>query len=349
MDTHFHNEDSMTVFDTTHQRAAWLVAILGVIILVALVPYASGLLGAPILYVLLGPMHTWLVPRVRSRAVASGLTILAAMVGIVLPLIWMISLLVGQAQGAVASILASPLLGQLDSISIGPYKIGPQIKEAGTQAVSMIGGSAFTLLGKATSITLNLLFTFFGLYYLLMDPQGAWHALRAYIPFSDANVEILKSRFEAVTKSTVIGTGLSALVQGTLITVGFAVAGLGNPVFWGAVTFVVSIMPVVGSGLVWGPAAILLFATHRPIPAVGMIIYGAVLVGNVDNLIRPWVTNRYAQIHPLITLVGAVAGVSYVGLLGLLLGPLALTYFFEVLKMYRREYLNRDSELVMGT
>ncbi len=90
----------MTVFDTTHQRAAWLVAILGVIILIALVPYASGLLGAPILYVLLEPMHAWLVPRVRSRALASGLTILVALVGIVLPLVWLISLLVGQAQGA---------------------------------------------------------------------------------------------------------------------------------------------------------------------------------------------------------------------------------------------------------
>lgn len=336
----------MTVFDTTHQRAAWLVAILGVIILVALVPYASGLLGAPILYVLLEPMHTWLVPRVRSRALASALTIVVALVGIVLPLVWLISLLVGQAQGAAASILASPLLNQLDSISIGPYQIGPQIKEAGSQVVSMIGGSALTLLGKATSITLNLLFTFFGLYYLLMDPHGAWQSLRAYIPFSDENVEILKSRFEAVTKSTVIGTGLSALVQGVLLAIGFAVAGVGNAVFWGAVTLVVSILPVVGSGMVWGPAAIMLFVTHRPVAAVGLIIYGAVLVGNVDNLIRPWVTNRYAQIHPLITLVGAVAGVSYVGLLGLLLGPLALTYFFELLKMYHREYLDRDRGLV---
>ncbi len=241
------------------------------------------------------------------------------------------------------------MLNQLDSISIGPYDIGPQIKEAGSQLVSMIGGSALTLLGKATSITLNLLFTFFGLYYLLMDPHGAWKSLRAYIPFSDENVEILKSRFEAVTKSTVIGTGLSALIQGVLIAIGFAVAGVGNAVFWGAVTVVVSILPVVGSGMVWGPAAIMLFVTHRPVAAVGLIIYGAVLVGNVDNLIRPWVTNRYAQIHPLITLVGAVAGVSYVGLLGLLLGPLALTYFFELLKMYHREYLDRDGGLVRSS
>ncbi len=336
----------MSVFDTNHNRAAWLVAILGVVIVLALVPYASGLLGAPILYVILAPLHDWLLPRVRNRAIASVICIIVALVGIVIPLVWMISLLVSQAQGAVASILASPVLGRLDTLHIGPYAIGPQIKAAGSQIISVVGGSAFALLGKATQIALNLLFTFFGLYFILMDPAGAWRGLRPYIPFSDENVAILKARFEAVTKSTVIGTGLSALIQGILVALAFWVAGLGNAVFWGAVTVVLSILPVVGSGMIWGPAAIVLFFSDQPGMAVAMIVYGALLVGQVDNLIRPWVSNRYAQIHPLITLVGAVAGVSYLGILGLLIGPLALTYFFELLKMYRREYLTPRHELL---
>ena len=336
----------MSFLDTNHQRAAWLVAILGVVIVLALVPYASGLLGAPILYVILAPLHDWLLPRVRNRAIASVICIIVALVGIVIPLVWMISLLVSQAQSAVASILASPVLGRLDTLHIGPYAIGPQIKAAGSQIISVVGGSAFALLGKATQIALNLLFTFFGLYFILMDPAGAWRGLRPYIPFSDENVAILKARFEAVTKSTVIGTGLSALIQGTLVALAFWVAGLGNAVFWGAVTVVLSILPVVGSGMIWGPSAIVLFFSGQPGMAVAMIVYGALLVGQVDHLIRPWVSNRYAQIHPLITLVGAVAGVSYLGILGLLIGPLALTYFFELLKMYRREYLTPRHELL---
>jgi predicted PurR-regulated permease PerM len=126
----------------------------------------------------------------------------------------MISLLVGQAQGAVASILASPLLNRLDTLTVGPYQVGPQIKAAGSQVISVIGGSAFTLLGKATQIALNLLFTFFGLYYLLMDPSGAWNGLRPYIPFSDANVDILKARrpsvrirFDEIERSDVANGG----------------------------------------------------------------------------------------------------------------------------------------------
>lgn len=331
---------AMPFFDSNHQRAAWLVAILGVVIVIALVPYASGLLGAPILYVVFARLHRWLVQRLRNRSLASVVVILVAFVGVVLPLGWMVSLIVGQAQDAVRSILASPLLGRLDTLQLGGYPVGPQLRQAGTQAVSFLGGSAISLLGTATRLTLNVLFTFFGLYYILMDPDGAWRGLRPYIPFSDANVEVLKGRFEAVTISTIIGTGLAAVAQGALVGLAFVVAGLPEALFWGVVTVLFSILPLVGSGLIWGPAAAVLFMRGSPAAAIGLVVWGLVVVGNVDNVIRPWVANRYAQIHPLITLVGAVAGVSYMGIIGLLIGPLALSYFFELLSMYRREYLH---------
>ena len=95
-----------------------------------------------------------------------------------------------------------------------------------------------------------------------------------------------------------------------------------------------------GGGLQLGAAAIVLFASDRLGAAIGMALWGALVVGNIDNVIRPWISNRYAQVHPLITLVGAIAGVSYMGILGLLIGPLALSYFFELLTMYRHEYLS---------
>lgn len=329
----------MSFFDTNHQRAAWLVAILGIGIFIALVPYASGLLGAPILFVVFGGLHQWLVPRVRSRTLASSIVIVVAIVMIVIPLIWMVSLLVGQAQGAVEGVINSPVLDRISTLTVAGYPVGPELKAAGAKAVSFLGGGAISFLGTATRLTLNLLFTFFGLYYLLMDPKGAWRGLRPYIPFSDENVAILQERFVAVTKSTIIGTGFSSLAQGILIAIAFQVTGLGNAVFWGVVTVVFSILPVVGGGLVWGPGAIVLYMGGHHAMAIGLVIFGAVIVGNVDNLIRPMISSRYAQIHPLITLVGAIAGVSYIGLLGLLVGPLALSYFFELLTMYRREYL----------
>ncbi len=325
----------MPFFDTKAQRAAWVVAILGVGIFLALIPYASGLLGAPVLFVVFGGLHIRLTRLLRSRSVAAGLVI-------VLPLVWTVSLLVGQAQGAVQQILSSQLVNDLDNFRIGTFVVGPQLKQIGTEALSFVGGNAITLLGTATRVTLNLLFTFFGLYYLLIDSDGAWRNVRPYIPFSDENVTVLQERFIAVTKSTIVGTGFAALCQGTLVALGFWATGLGNVMFWGVVTAIVSILPVVGSGMVWGPGVIVLLSRDEIGWAVGLAIWGLVVIGNVDNAIRPWVSARYAQIHPLITLIGAVAGVSYMGIIGLLVGPLALSYFFELLKMYRKEYLRGD-------
>jgi predicted PurR-regulated permease PerM len=284
-------------------------------------------------------MHRWLVVKLRSKGLASAIVIITALVVLVLPLTWLVTLLVGQAQGAARGVLASPLMDRLDTLTIGPFAVGQQLREVGSQVVSFIGGSAISVLGKVASLTLNLLLSFFGLYYILQSPDGAWTGLRPYIPFSDENANRLKERFEAVTKSTVLGTGLCALAQGTLIGLGFWVAGLGDPIFWGAATFVLSVMPVVGSGLIWGPASIVLFTSGRTGAAIALFVWGIVVVGNVDNIIRPYISEKYAQIHPLITIVGAIAGVSYLGILGLLIGPLALSYLFELLKMYQREYL----------
>ena len=144
--------------------------------------------------------------------------------------------------------------------------------------------------------------------------------------------------------STVIGTGVTALMQGTLVAIAFAVTGLGNAVFWGVVTAVFAVLPVVGSGLVWGPAAVVLFTRGNTGWALAMLAWGGAVVGSVDNIIRPVVYNRYARIHPMVTLVGAIAGVSYMGLLGLLLGPLAISYFFELIRLYHAEYGSPGTE-----
>jgi predicted PurR-regulated permease PerM len=129
-----------------------------------------------------------------------------------------------------------------------------------------------------------------------------------------------------------------------LLGVAFWILGLPNALFWSVVTAALAILPVVGSGLVWGPAAIVLIIQGRPLAGILLIIWGAVVVGSADNFIRPLIYRRWAQVHPLITLIGAIAGVSHFGLLGLLIGPLALSYFFELGRMYREEYLEPEAD-----
>jgi len=128
-----------------------------------------------------------------------------------------------------------------------------------------------------------------------------------------------------------------------LVGLAFVVAGVPNARFWSVITVVMSILPVVGSGMVWGPAALWLALNGRWPAAILMTVWGLV-VSNLDFLVRPLVFKRWAHIHPVTTLVGALAGVGYFGLLGLLIGPLALSYFFELMTAYRTEFAEPSAE-----
>src|SRR5216110_1640632 len=329
----------MGFLDSKEQGAAALVLVLGVALIIALTPYATGIIGIAVLYAILSPVHDWLTRRVRGK-LAAGLVVALALFLIVVPGVSFAGLIVNEAQGIAGSVVRSPLLKRLEELQPGGVDLGPRLADLGAKLVSWIGSSAFGLIGTATRLALNLVISLFGLFYLLLRPQATWDAVRPYIPFSARNTEKLRQRFRDVTTSTLIGTGLTAAIQGALVGLGFWLVGLPNAVFWGVVTMVFAILPVVGSGMVWGPGAIALLLDHRPGPALLLALIGAVVVGNVDYLVRPMVFRRWAHIHPLVTLVGALAGVPYFGLLGLLIGPLALSYLFELIKMYREEYLS---------
>src|SRR6059036_171277 len=318
----------MPLIDTNHQRAALLVLLLGLALVIALTPYATGLIGIPVLYAVFAPVHEWLTLRVRPK-IAASLVVVLALFLIVVPGVSFAGLIVNQAQQITGGVVRNPILGRIAQLELGGIDIGPRLADLGAKIVGWLGSSAFGLIGTATRLALNLTISLFGLFYLLLRPEETWEAARPYIPFSAKNTEKLRQRFQDVTTSTIIGTGLTAAAQG-------AILGLS---FWGVVTMVFGILPIVGSGLVWVPAAIALLIGNRPGPAALITLVG-LFVGNVDYILRPMVFRRWANIHPLVTLVGALAGVPYFGILGLLIGPLALSYFFELVKMYREEYLN---------
>lgn len=270
---------------------------------------------------------------------AATLVVVSALFLIVVPGVSFAGLIVSQAQEIAGSVIRNPMLGRLRELKLGSVDLGPRLADLGAQVVSWIGSSAFGLVGTATRLALNLTISLFGLFYLLLQPHQVWAAVQPYIPFSVKNTEKLRQRFRDVTNATIIGTGLTAVIQGLLVGLGFWRAGLPNAMFWGVVTVVFAILPVVGSGLVWGPGALALVLGGHAAPGLLLALWGAAVVGNVDYVIRPRIFSRWANIHPLVTLLGALAGVPYFGILGLLIGPLALSYFFELIKMYREEYL----------
>src|SRR2546423_2595375 len=325
----------MAFLDTKHQRAALIVFALGVGLLWAFCPCATGIIGIPVLAVLFAPIHGWVVRQGLDSGVAAFVVTVLGAILLIVPGILVAGLLISEAQQIAENVLQSPILERFSTLQFRGIPVGPRIADAGGRVVAAIGASAFGLVGTATGLSLNLTISFFGLYYVLKHPGDLWLDARPYIPFSDANAAKLGKRFKDVTVSTVIGSGVTAAIQGAVLAVTFWIVGLPNGLFWGVVTLALSILPVVGSGLVWIPAGAVLIMQGRPVTGVLLIVWGILVAQLVDSLARPIIYRRFSAIHPLITLIGAIAGVNYFGLLGLLIGPLALSYFFELIRMDR--------------
>jgi predicted PurR-regulated permease PerM len=338
----------MAFLDTRRQRAALLVLLLGAGLAIALAPYASGIIGAAVLFVLFTPLNALLRRRLKPAACAAIVTAAAALV-ILLPGLSIAGLLVTQAQQIASGVIRSPLLQRVAEIQVAGYAVGPQLAGMGEQLIRWLGASAFGFIGTATRTVLNITIALFGLYFLVLRPDQNWELFRPYVPFSAENSDRLRDRFRDVTNSTLLGILFIALVQGGLLGLAFWVLGLSDALFWGVVTAILSVLPVVGSGLIWGPACIALGLDGRWGAAIGLLLWGLVIVGSADNLIRPLVYRRWAKIHPLVTLVGALGGIRYFGLLGILIGPLALSYFFELIRMYREEYVEPSERFRRAT
>ena len=328
----------MAFLDTNHQRAALLLLLLGAALLVALTPFATGLLGIPVLYVIFQPVQDRLARRLGPRTSAAFVVTIALFL-IVVPGVSFAGLVATQGQDIAGGVVESPILARLSKLRLGDVAVGPHLADLGSKLVGWLASSAFGLIGRATRLVLNLTITLFGLYYLLLRPGETWAVVTPYIPFSPETKEKLRTSFRNVTTATVIGTGLTAVIQGTLVGLGFWVTGLSNALLWGAVTVVFAILPVVGCAMVWGPGVLALALDQHYGGAIGLAAVGILVVGNVEYVMRPMVFRRWARIHPLTTLVGALAGLPYFGILGLLIGPLALSYFFELSRLYREEYL----------
>jgi predicted PurR-regulated permease PerM len=331
----------MAFLDTKRDRAAFLIFVLGLGLVWALWPFSTGLMGAPVLYVVFAPVHRWLARRMHPR-LAAALVVLMGVVLVLGPGAAFVGVIAGEAQDMATGVIRSPLLARLRELRVGGYDVGAQIESLGSRLVSWIGASALGLIGTATRLGIQLTITFFGLFYLLLAPRTVWRGVLPFIPFSTRNAQRLLERFRDVTISTLIGTGMTAAMQGLLVGLAFWVTGIPNALFWGVVTVILAILPVVGSGLVWGPGVLVLALEGKYGMAIGLAVWGVLVVGNVDNIIRPMVFRRWAQIHPFITIIGAFAGINYFGLLGLIIGPLAISYFFELIRMYREEYLQEE-------
>jgi predicted PurR-regulated permease PerM len=318
-----------------------VVAIGGAAIVIGLLPFVSGLVGALILYVLARPAHERLARRIPARAAAFVIAV-GVLTLLVLAGAWLAATIVSEARAALADWHPDTLAAWLRQTPLRVFDFTSEVSNIEASILGWFGGRAFTFVGSAAMTTINIAIGFFGLYYLLLDGPALWERTKRVLPLDARISDLLAARFVDVTEALLLGIVLTAALQGTLIGVAFAIVGLAPAVLWGFVTACVSVLPLFGSALVWLPGTVALLVGHRPGAALFMLIVGAGLASNLDNLLRPLVYRRISGIHPMLTFVGAFAGVHLFGLVGALLGPLILSYFFEFVRAYETESGLRD-------
>jgi predicted PurR-regulated permease PerM len=172
------------------------------------------------------------------------------------------------------------------------------------------------------------------MFFFLMDGHVLIEKVLYYLPLEDHDERRMLDKFTSVTRATLKGTAVIGILQGGLAGLAFAVAGIPSAVFWGAIMTVLSIIPGIGSALVWVPAVIILGATGHLVNAIGLAVFCAVVVGSLDNLLRPVLVGRDTQMHELMIFLGTLGGIIMFGIVGFIIGPIIAALFVTVWDIY---------------
>lgn len=317
----------------------FIIISMATLIIFEMMPYLSGVLGAITIYVLLRKPMRVLIKRGWNTQFSAILLLLLSVIGIILPVAG-IALLLGNKINNVArnsERVIEVLKTQIDKFEnyVG-FDLNSQIDSS--QISSIVTSKLQSIAGSTFEIVLAIFIMYFLLYYMLTNRRKLKESLYEYIPLSKENLILIGEDINAMVRSNALGIPLVAFAQGLVALIGFLIFGIENPVFWFMMVTVGSMIPFVGGLLGVIPAFIITYANGDVFQAFGILLYGFFIVGSTDNLIRLYVLKKIDNVHPLITLIGVIIGVPLFGFIGLIFGPLLLSLFLVVIKIYKKEY-----------
>ncbi len=320
-----------------NQVVLLLMLAVGAVLIFSLKGLIASLLGTIVVYTLFRPMLVWLVEKKKMRkTLASGLVLATSFFAIVVPLFFLILILVNKISAYSSN--SAEIQHFIENLNnkVGGYINQPDLlKTTLKQGQSFIIGFFTNFLGGFFDFLLQVVVMYFLLYFLFADYQLFESTLKKYAPFSAKNTLRFAQELKASTYSNILGQGLIALIQGLLLALGFVIFNFSDPFFWGVVTVVLSMMPVIGAPVVFVPAGIYALLMGDNFAGIGILIYGFVLVINIDNVIRFAINKRIANTHPIVTLLGVIIGVPLFGMLGIVFGPLLFSFFILLVKIYK--------------
>lgn len=322
-----------------------LLLLIGILLLLSaafVLPFLDYFLLAVLLAYLLTPVHDRVEPRTGPR-LSAALLALATTLALVLPLIVVVRTTASDAVTLVQRFRDGELsLGVFENYLRRLTGVDVDIAGALRSAMSQVGVGEFDsllgALGTITHVIIGLGLTLFLLYYFLKDSDRFGRWLRRTMPLPDHVQDELYGEIHDIMWAVLAGHILVAVIQGVIAGVGLVVVGIPNATLWTAVMVVLSLLPIVGSFLVWGPAVVYLLAAGRPLSGAFLFVYGTIIVGISDDYLRPVVVDRYAELNPTVIIIGILGGVYVMGFMGIFFGPVVIGSLRAVLEVFRREY-----------
>ncbi|WP_201451561.1 AI-2E family transporter [Hydrogenophaga sp. BPS33] len=314
-----------------------------------LLPFYGTILWGAIIALLFTPLYRWLLPRMGERRNLAALTTLAAaIVVVVMPAVLVASSLAREASQLYARIesgelkpaqtlrhmfdaLPDWLTDLLARFGLGNFELlQRKLAQILTQGSQFIATQTLNFGQDLLGLVVGLFIALYLAYFLVRDGGALVRSIRMAIPLPPEDKQELLQQMGTVLRATVKGNLVVAVVQGALGGLAFWALGINAALLWAVLMAVLSLLPAVGAGLVWGPVAIWLFATGQTLEAIGLVAFGVLVIGLVDNVLRPLLVGKDTGMPDYLVLISTVGGIAVMGINGFVVGPVIAAMFVAV-------------------
>jgi predicted PurR-regulated permease PerM len=323
-----------------------LILLIAALLIKQLFVFLPGILGALTLYILSRSYYFKLIFSKKWRKGWTALLFILFYIAIIaLPIYLSVNLvspkineLLRNQDKVVASVQS---VADAIATKTGTQILSPDNIKTAAQKISSI---VPTLLSSTATMLANLFMMFFLFYFLLIGGRDMEKNLGRLIPLKPANIDILAKETKMMIKANALGIPIICIVQGVFAALGYYLFGVADWALWGFLTGIFAFFPLVGTMIIWVPLCIYVFAQNHALAALGLTIYSLLITGNVDYIARISFMKKIGDVHPLITVLGVIVGLNLFGFVGLIFGPLLISYFLILVKIYVNEFSN-DSDI----
>jgi|SRR6185312_12866874 len=323
-----------------------ILVLMGVLLFSKLQEFLPSILGAFTFYVLMRKYMKQLLTRKWKPWAAALLLMLLSFLIILLPVFFLVNTVSAKVGYAIshAQELTGSLLSFLRNLET---QIGYHFLNEET--VRKISGMAIQelplILGATFSWVLALFMLYLVLYFMLTSCQQMEDWIEDVLPLRKDNRVKVQQEVKNMVISNAVGIPLIAVMQGIVGLIAYLVLGVNQPFLWFALTCFTSMIPILGAALAYVPLAIVLFVGGETTKAIIILLYGLIIIGTTDNVFRFWLQKKIGNVHPLITVFGVIVGVSLFGFIGLIFGPLLISLFILLMRIYYAEFIGPEKRI----